>query len=248
MSVYIPCKDGIPINTNFYAAWLGFRDMGFDIVRYFRQSGLDEVKRSDTVVGGLGSCHYAMHKLGVEIPSINYPESLHIYLGRKLWRSTIDQVSNDIESWPLFVKPVEDKKFIGKVIRGTADLVGCGTSGENPAVICSDIVNFKAEWRAFVRYGEILDVRPYRGDWHFNFDPKIIENAVSDYVDAPAGYGIDFGVTSDGRTLFVEVNDGYALGSYGLQHNLYAQLLSARWSELMGVTDELGYIDKHPGI
>lgn len=35
------------------------------------------------------------------------------------------------------------------------------------------------------------------------------------FSDAPNGYGIDFGVTDDGRTLLIEVNDGYALGSYG---------------------------------
>lgn len=69
--------------------------------------------------------------------------------------------------------------------------------------------------------------------------------AVKEYRDAPAGYGIDFGVTADRRTLLVEVNDGYALGCYGLQHDLYAQLLSARWSELVGVEDELSYVGSH---
>lgn len=35
----------------------------------------------------------------------------------------------------------------------------------------------------------------------------------------------------------VEVNDGFSLGSYGLWHDLYARLLSARWAELVGVSD-----------
>lgn len=96
-----------------------------------------------------------------------------------------------------------------------------------------------------MRYGEILDVRPYKGDWRLHFDPSTIESAVKEYRDAPAGYGIDFGVTADRRTLLVEVNDGYALGCYGLQHDLYAQLLSARWSELVGVEDELSYVGSH---
>ncbi len=69
-----------------------------------------------------------------------------------------------------------------------------------------------------------------------------------EYRDAPAGYGIDFGVTADRQTLLVEVNDGYALGCYGLQHDLYAQLLSARWSERMGVENELGYIGAQLGM
>jgi len=28
------------------------------------------------------------------------------------------------------------------------------------------------EWRVFVRYGKILDVRPHKGDWKVHYDPK----------------------------------------------------------------------------
>lgn len=66
----------------------------------------------------------------------------------------------------------------------------------------------------------------------------MVDAAVIDYKSAPAGYALDFGVTRDGRTLLVEINDGYALGCYGLQHNLYAKLLEARWAEMVGVPDE----------
>lgn len=248
MRAFIPCKDHVPYNVNFYSAWLGFSDMGFETIPYFDPSELLGVERGDVVVGGIGSCQAVLRRFGVQIPQINYPESLTPFLGRELWRSTINQVNNDIKSWPLFVKPVEDKKFTGKVIKGISDLVGCGISGENPPVICSEVVDFGAEWRCFVRYGEVLDVRPYKGDWRLHFDPSTIESAVKEYRDAPAGYGIDFGVTADRRTLLVEVNDGYALGCYGLQHDLYAQLLSARWSELMGVEDELSYIGVHSAM
>ena len=52
---------------------------------------------------------------------------------------------------------------------------------------------------------------------------------------------MDFGVTVDGRTLMIEVNDGYALGSYGLYYLDYAKLLSARWAQLTGTTDEAAF-------
>lgn len=248
MRVFIASKGEIPRNVNCYAAWLGFGDMGYETQPYFAPSDLAVVTRQDIVVGGIGSCQHAMSLLGMAPPSINYPDSLDPFLGRRIWKSTINRVSADVESWPLFVKPVQDKRFTGVVVRSTKDLVGCGTSGEDADVVCSEIIDFCAEWRCFVRYGEILDVRPYRGDWRLHFDPNIIEHAVSEYKDAPAGYGIDFGVASDGRTLLIEVNDGYALGSYGLQHNLYAQLLCARWCEIMGADDELAYISAHPGL
>lgn len=41
------------------------------------------------------------------------------------------------------------------------------------------------------------------------------------------------GVTREGATLVVEMNDGYALGCYGLAAVPYAQLLEARWQEMV---------------
>ena len=48
-------------------------------------------------------------------------------------------------------------------------------------------------------------------------------------------------MTADGRTLLIEINDGYALGNYGLQEILYAKLLSARWAELTETEDECDF-------
>lgn len=136
------------------------------------------------------------------------------------------------------MKPVEDKKFTGVVVRTSKDLIGYGSCYDNADVICSEVLDIKAEWRVFVRYGEILDVRQYKGDWRMHFNPRIIENCIKDYVSAPAGYVADFGVTDKGDTVLIEVNDGYSIGCYGLLHINYAKLLSARWAELTHTEDE----------
>jgi hypothetical protein len=63
-----------------------------------------------------------------------------------------------------------------------------------------------------------------------------VRDAVAAYQSsgvAPAGYGIDFGVLSTGETALVEVNEGYGLGSYGLDDAAYADLIIARWCELV---------------
>jgi ATP-grasp domain, R2K clade family 2 len=45
---------------------------------------------------------------------------------------------------------------------------------------------------------------------------------------------IDVGVIGEtGRTAVVEVNDGYALGRYGLDPDAYVDLPEARWRELL---------------
>lgn len=51
--------------------------------------------------------------------------------------------------------------------------------------------------------------------------------------ESPAAYGIDFGVTADGRTLLVAVNDAYCLDCMTLPSAEYADMLEDRCVELM---------------
>ena len=242
MKVYIQSKDKYtPHNYNFFNAYQGFKEMGFETIMFSNFQELRNSKEDDVVVGYVNTVRQRLFDFGIITPEIDYPKELTRYLGRKIWTTKLSQITDNPELWPIFVKPIEDKKFTGVVVRSTKDLVGCGTYGENPDILCSEIVNFKAEWRCFVRYGKILDVRPYKGDWRLHFEPTIIENAVKDYSTAPNGYAIDFGVTDDGRTLMIEINDGYALGCYGLFYINYAKLLSARWAELTNTTDECAF-------
>jgi hypothetical protein len=80
-----------------------------------------------------------------------------------------------------------------------------------------------------------VDLCRYQGDVFRYPDARVIQQAIADHSrTAPAGYGIDFGVLTDGRTVLVEVNEGYSLNPYGLESMEYAELLEARWLELMG--------------
>ncbi len=245
MRVFVQCGiRGLPFNETVFNAYDGFAEMAAEIVFYNKFSDLKDLTREDIVVGGLGPSKLALKQLGCTYPELDYPEELTQYLGRKIWKDKIDHINSTPDLWPLFVKPYVDKKFIGRVVREAKDLIGCGEWFDNQDVICSEVVEFENEWRCFVKYGEVLDVRPYRGDWRKQYDPKVIEQCVSDYKTMPAGCAIDFGVTKDGRTLLVEVNDGFCIGSYGLMSINYAKLLSARWSELTGTEDETDFESK----
>jgi hypothetical protein len=124
------------------------------------------------------------------------------------------------------------------LVRRTSDLVGCGDQHEDTPVWCAEPVQLVAEWRCFVRYGRILDVRPYKGDWRAHFDPVVVEAALAAYApEAPAAFSLDVGCTATGATVVVEVNDGYALGAYGLMPLAYAKFLSARWAQMTGTQD-----------
>ncbi|MDY4588694.1 MAG: ATP-grasp domain-containing protein [Oscillospiraceae bacterium] len=234
-------KHGIPCNYNFMNAYQGFREMGFETVMFNQRCDLNESKLEDVVVGYVDTVRYALDRFGITAPEMDYPDELNAYLGRKIWSAKINEIAGSPELWPIFVKPVEDKQFTGVVVNSPKNLIGAGIYGQNQPVLCSEVVNFVSECRCFVRYGKILDVRHYRGDWRVRPDHVTIEKAVRDFTCAPAGYAIDFGLTDKGETLLIEVNDGYALGCYGLVYLDYAKLLSARWAELTGTTDECAF-------
>ena len=106
-----------------------------------------------------------------------------------------------------------------------------------------------AEWRGFIIYDRLVDVRPYgslvRPDYDgfmYHYDGSVLKSmmeAFAEWDERPAACSMDICVTRDGRTLLVEMNDAYALGCYGLPGLLYARLISARWSQLLGRRDAL---------
>lgn len=154
------------------------------------------------------------------------------------------------EKWTAgyFVKPTRSKAFTGKIIGGVADIVGCGNHSEDYEVIVSEPLDICAEWRCFIIYDELIDVRPYgmlmdktRQSYCYHYDSKVLlemMEAFKTWNERPTACSMDICVTKDGRTLLVELNDAYALGCYGLPAIYYAKLISARWSQLLGVKDE----------
>ena len=117
-----------------------------------------------------------------------------------------------------------------------------GSCYDNYEVICSELIDIRAEWRVFVRYGNIVDVRGYKGDWKLHYDSAIIERCVASYYSQTAAFAMDMGMISDGRTVLIEINDGFSVGAYGLFHIDYAKFLATRWAELTGIDDEYDFL------
>lgn len=229
---------GMQGNVTFYTGIEGFYNMGFEIVEVKNINDL-QIEEDNVFLGSIKFIQSALQKMNIEVPKmIDYPSSLEKYYGRRITESTIEIIANNPNLWNVFVKPKDTlKKFTGRHIKSTKDLIGCGDRQNSVPVWVSEPVDFVREWRVFVRYNTILDIRPYVGDWQYQYDYKIIEAAVKDYKNAPAGYAIDFGLTRDGRLLIVEVNEGYSLGSYGLFYIDYAKLIAARWAEMTNQKD-----------
>ena len=244
-------KMEIPNSVNIANAMYGFREMGAEIIPYHKIDEIyDRVNREDIVLDYIEQCKSIFSKFGVE-PSIpDYPDVLKPFLGRKIWKDTINSISRSEEKWSggYFVKPVRNKVFTGKIISSISDLVGCGNYSEDYEVLVSEPLDICAEWRCFILYDEIVDVRPYgllldrnRKSYKFHYDFNVLDSMLEAFVkwdERPIACSMDICVTKDGQTLLVEINDAYALGCYGLADVFYAKLISARWSELLGVKDE----------
>ncbi len=243
-------KMNIPHSHNMANAMYGFRDLGAEIVPYFYLKDIyNKVTKDDIVIDYVHQCNEVLKKFNI-FPNIpDYPKELEHFLGRKLWRDTINSFSSDENKWSYgyFIKPTKEKLFTGKVVKSINDLIGCGHYDDNYEIIVSEPLDILAEWRCFILYDEIIDVRSY-GSWIdstkksylYHYDSNVLEamiNAFSVWKDRPMACSMDICFTKEGKTLLVELNDAYALASYGLQNIQYAKLISARWSQLLGVSD-----------
>lgn len=241
MKAYIQTdKEGEFYNVNAFVAHVGFKSLGYEIVRFNNAEEINNPDREAITVGGVGNVRRRLLDLGVQLPDqeLEYPEELQSYLGRKIWSSTLKAVFEDETQRNIFIKPKETKSFNGKVLREFNDFIGLDLQAE---VWCSEVVNLVTEWRCFFRYGKVLDIRRYKGLWDKAIDLNIVEAAAKDFTSGPAAYSLDFGVDAEGKFYLVEVNDGHSLGTYGIGAISYAKFLSARWAELTGTEDYLHF-------
>jgi len=239
MKAYIQTdKNGDYYNVNAFIAAVGFSSLDFEVFKYYDANEVIEKDRDAIFVGGVGMVRKRLHSLGIEKQDeIEYPTELLEFLNRKVWTSTLNQIITE-EQTGVFIKPVKTKLFQGKVINHFKDLIGLNY--ENDIEIwCSEVVNIVTEWRCFVRYQELMDVRFYKGRWDSQLDLDVVNDAIRKYKNQPKSYCLDFGVDKDGKHYLIEVNDGHSLGSYGMGAISYAKFLSARWSELTETEDLL---------
>ncbi len=240
--VLVQKRDGEFAAEEDYIAWLAFSVKGYPI-RFYTwdelKAGRCELARDCLVVGGPRSVREALRQLGVQAPAeTNLPECLAPYRGRRTWVTDWDTIHRGLlegRHEPVFVKPMEDvKAFTGYVITSKADLEPTIRFSARMKLLASEVVNFLSEWRIYVLRSEVIGIAHYAGDAFRYPDPEVVQSAIHDYKpEAPVAYGIDFGITEDGRTLLVEVNDAYSLGAYGLSPPKYAEMLEARWVEIV---------------
>ena len=230
---------------NAYAFW----ERGYEVIRFaapaIDDGVLDPALHTEPdqclVSGGVGTIRRALQRAGRPDPVVpDLPECLREWIGRDFWQSTLQEVRERVDdaSGPLHVKPLtEQKKFTGVLVASFKDLIDSAAVDGTIEVLVQEAVEFVSEWRASVLRGEIINVAHYRGDPLRFPDRQRMAAALQAFEERPIACSMDWGVTSHGESLLVEVNDGFALGNYGVPMHLYTAMVEARWRELMGLSD-----------
>ncbi len=197
------------------------------------------LSRQTFVAGRLAAVERALGQLGIEPPRPDdYPVAASPWFGREIWPSTLGAARARVEDRGevLFIKPrAQVKRFTGRVFASAEDFRGLGVASPRAEVWCADVVEILTEYRAYVVDDVVVGLRHYDGDGGVMVDARVIHDVLTALATSlPAGCALDFAVLGDGRTVLLELNDGYALGRYGLDGEAYADLLLARWTQLLG--------------
>ncbi len=238
MKVYIEQVENQFRGVNEYIAFRGFEALGYEIVPFL--AAAVETLDLDTqtpVVAGIPTIWRALKTLGIRPPQLApIPRGLERFAGREFGLSTLAEIRVHVveEKPPIFIKPIVGKLFDGHVASSFRDLIRTSGLAPETKVWWSEVVEFGGEYRGYVCNGELVGFGHYKGDFRLPVDFAPVEEALKSWDALPRGCSMDWGVTAEGRTLLIEVNDGYSLGCYGLQPIAYANLLASRWSELAG--------------
>lgn len=233
---YVRYREDLPETEMQDYARRGFWTMGVETAPFFWVDDIDALEDLGPTVGVagyIGDVHRGLEKLGKAIPpNVDYPVELTEFLGRFIRVGTLGEVRASIH--PLFVKPCAHKAFSGFVWRPDHESrMRVVTHDSDTPVFIADPIELVAEYRSCVLYEKVIDCRLYKGDWSKAPNRDVVDAAVRAMrKTGPHAYCLDWGVTSEGKTVLVEMNEGYAFGHYGLHPVSYARMLSARWHQM----------------
>jgi ATP-grasp domain-containing protein len=242
--VYIQEKGMGRMEPEMSDLYVEFRKRGYPVSLFTEKSIFRKrlaLSKSSLVAGDIPVVLSALKQIGIQPPIPNdYPSCLSTYLRRAIWESDIARTRELILSGdfrPFFAKPKNRLKgFTGRLFGSIDDLAFISNLSARLPVICSEPVEWICEYRVFVIAGKIVGTRHYKGDETVRLDHSVVEDAISAFEqsgESHAAYAIDFGALNDGATALVEVNDGFSVGSYGLDPEVYANFIIARWEELV---------------
>lgn len=233
---YLQTMDGTFVNEATFNAYFGLKNINFDIVlmdhkEFFNQ----DMEPNALACGGVNFMKDAFRKRGIRpVAALDIPRVLEPFCERKIQHTTLRALLASDPKFPIFVKPDGDGKlFDGTIVTNAYELeLFKHYDGLDVPIMTSEVLKIVSEHRAFITDKKIVDVRKYKGAYGTHPKLDMIENCILVWDAQPVAYCLDFGVTDDGKTVLIEANDAYSLGTYGLDSYSYTKMMILRWKEL----------------
>ncbi len=153
---------------------------------------------------------------------------------RKEVITTIDEITE----YPCFIKPYKHiKAFTGIIVYNQKE-AKLFTQDFKDSVSCQEIVEFESEYRVYIHKDRgILGIKHYLGDPYITPDKSFVDEIynLSKINLTQNSYTLDIGIDDKGINYLIEINDGWAVGNYGLDPVDYFSFVKARWLQITGI-------------
>lgn len=145
---FIQRDDNRPASAPAHIAAEGLAQLGYEVI-WFNEADAASLELTPTtmVVGFIEVTRNAVQCItGRKPPVFNYPEALLPFAGRRIWRTTVGEIRNRQDLWPVFAKPADDlKSFTGRPVTRVRDVVATHGLSDDTPVFASDPVRFRSE-------------------------------------------------------------------------------------------------------
>ena len=154
---------------------------------------------------------------------------------REETRSNLLDARNIVNSiGDIFIKPVKNKLFTGMVFNRMT-ISSLKDLDDSTDVIMSKPFECRilSEWRCYVHFNRILDIRNYSGDQWILPSREYAESILKENHDFPDSYTMDLGVLENKENVVIEFNDAWSTGNYGIDNSDYYKYLRTRYFQIV---------------
>lgn len=243
--------NNVPLDDFVYISECPLIEKGYKIsaTKYYlgKYHNLSLATKDDVAIGSIELCRKFFEQIDVQIPNyLGYPPSIYKYLKREIYKCKLQEIN----TFPIFVKPANDVKlFTGVVLNRKEDIellkLANPSVQNNTEIYCSEIIEIDSEYRVFVHTkpdkflikDKIVGIKHYNGD--FKLFPSLndfnkINQIIEEYKeDSPICYSLDIGLNKTQSSFYlIEVNDFWGLCSYGLDGKTYVKMTLDRFKEI----------------
>jgi len=245
MRAFLETVEGDYLDDFVFIAKYALQNLGVEIID-FDGNKLKEFKdkyvfnlKNDIIIGSVEASCVFFKACKIEEPKyLGYPEELKSFLNREILETTFGEINYP---YPYFIKPrTHVKLFTGSLIKTEKSYNFMRDFYKevqsDTALFLSSPIDFITEYRCFVHKGVLKGIQWYCGD--FTVFPNIqkINDMIEAYKSAPISYTLDVGVhlseNGAAETSLVEVNDMWAIGSYGFNGEDYVRMTIDRFQEI----------------